>query len=321
MYEIVFFLIISAFFVFVLWLLNRPVETESLCSRPGQSTDYSTVVKTIERMVREQERDAAGHGRSLLLTHGQRTERVIVFFHGYTNCPRQFEMLSQRFFEMGFSVYAPRVPHHGLRDLMTGETSQLTAEELRRVCDSSVDLASGLGDRVAVLGVSMGGVMAAWCAQFRDDVQQAALIAPSFGWHFLPGMIRPLINLTRIMPNILLWWDPIHRRKRDKPFSMYHRFSSRGMGQIMRLGLSVLEAAKKHPPACRDVVMITNEMDIAVDDANIEKLTESWRSHGVHVLLHRFSKDLAMEHDIIDPLHPYARPEQVYDTILQLMRV
>ena len=267
-------------FIFVLGVVIFPVETDSLRSSIGISKDPSTKflhghkivaskqkyqaslfysskplenydesIRRVHERISTQEIDAADYGHSIIMTHGHKTEKVIVFYHGYTNCPRQFEDLGKKFFEQGYNVYVPRVPHHGINDLFTKEIGRLTIRELMQVCDESVDIARGLGKKVTVLGISMGGVMAAWNAQFREDLDKAVLVVPSFGWYFLPGIIKPLVNVSFLFPNSFLWWDPVKREKRRSPFSMYHRFSTHGMGHILRLGLSVFRASKKQAPS------------------------------------------------------------------------
>ena len=38
--------------------------------------------------------------------------------------------------------------------------------------------ADGLGDKITVTGLSLGGVMSAYAAQFRPDVDRAVVISP-----------------------------------------------------------------------------------------------------------------------------------------------
>jgi hypothetical protein len=44
-------------------------------------------------IIEEPELDSVRH--STLLTHGTRTEKVVVFFRGYTNCSQRFRELGQ----------------------------------------------------------------------------------------------------------------------------------------------------------------------------------------------------------------------------------
>ncbi|MDP8213052.1 MAG: alpha/beta hydrolase [Candidatus Zapsychrus exili] len=295
----------------------KPVDVLSIKSASNPILDYEQSISAINKKIDHEKGVVADHGFTRVLTHGKKTEHTIVLYHGFTNCPRQYEQLEQRFFEKGYNVYVPRYPYHGLADRYTKEIRKLTLKDIIDVCDSSVDIARGLGEKVSVLGLSLGGVMAAFSSQFRDDIEKSFVLVPSFAWYFLPGVIRPIVNLCYLLPNMFLWWDPVKKDKRQCPYSMYHHFSSRQMGHIMRLGLSVLYAAKKQAPKSKDIVVMTDETDIAVDEKATQKLIKDWRRHGACVQFYCFGKELGIEHDIIDPLHPYAKVETVYDKILE----
>jgi esterase/lipase len=240
-------------------------------------------------------------------------------YHGYTNCPRQYEKLAKQFFDKGYNVYVPRIPYHGYNDLMAREIGRLTLDDLMRVADASVDIGQGLGENVTVLGLSMGGVMSSWVAQFRPEVDTAVVIVPSFAWHLLPRVIKPLVNLSYAMPDLRLWWDPVKKDKRVAPFSMYYKFSSRGMGHVLRLGLSVIRASRLAPPAAKRIIVLTNELDVAVDENTTQNLVEHWKLHGAKVGTYMFPKDLNMEHDVIDPLQPYDQTDVVYKKIFDML--
>ncbi|MFQ5436176.1 MAG: alpha/beta hydrolase, partial [Anaerolineae bacterium] len=106
------------------------------------------------------------------LTHQDKAERAIVLFHGYTACPDQFYRLGTTFHNLGYNVLIPRMRYHGRRDRLTSSQARLTAATLVAVANDAVDIAHGLGRQVQVMGLSMGGVMAAWVAQNRADVER-----------------------------------------------------------------------------------------------------------------------------------------------------
>ena len=118
---------------------------------------------------------------SILMTHGQRTPRVYVLFHGFTDVPTQFEVVGKALFDDGANVYIPRLPHHGERVAPVRALGRVHGDELAAFGDSSVDIARALGDSVVVVGLSAGGVIAGWIAQTRSDVRRAVLIAPAIG--------------------------------------------------------------------------------------------------------------------------------------------
>lgn len=301
-----------------MWLW--PVDTSGLISFMDPASDYHDSVMRISRLSAYDEHpDVADYCRSIFLSHGEKTERAVVMYHGYTNCPRQYEDLAQLFFERGYNVYVPRIPHHGLKNRVNPAVGRLTLAELLRVVDSSVDAAQGLGEQVTVLGLSMGGVMTAWAAQFRNDIDTAVILVPSFGWYYLPGVIKPMLNLAYLVPDQLLWWHPRQRESRPIPYSMYHKFSSRGMGHTLMMSLAVLRASRKTAPSARKLIVITTELDRAVDELNVLHLMENWGRHGAVTEYYQFPAELGIEHDVIDPLQQYQRTDSVYEKIFEMI--
>ena len=119
---------------------------ESLQSHANPAPDYAAAVSRFGEIQKIEGPELDPVCRSILLTHGIRTERAIVFLHGYTNCPQQFRELGQIFFDMGDNVLILRLPRHGMADRKVENLSPLKAEELRDCADTSVDIAC-CGDR------------------------------------------------------------------------------------------------------------------------------------------------------------------------------
>lgn len=143
------------------WVWFVPLATGGLSSKPNPTQDYQTALKAIQGIQEAEDRLAINpECRTKMLTHSRPTEKAIVYIHGFTNCPAQFDQLGQQLSYLGYNVFVPRMPHHGLADLLTGDLSYLTAEELVKYADSSVDIAQGLGEQVTVVGLSGGGSIA-----------------------------------------------------------------------------------------------------------------------------------------------------------------
>ena len=142
---------------------------ESLQSHPDPARDYAAAINHFQEIQKVEGPELNPVCHSILLTHGMRTERAVVFFHGYTNCPEQFRELGQIFYDMGDNVLIPRLPRHGMADRKVENLTPLKAEELRDCADTSVDIARGLGQKVYVAGLSAGGTLTAWIAQNRSD--------------------------------------------------------------------------------------------------------------------------------------------------------
>jgi carboxylesterase len=89
----------------------------------------------------------------------------VLVLHGFTGNPTSMRPLAERLAAAGFSVLLPRLPGHGtsIDDMRTTSWSDWSGAAL----DAFDELASRT-DRVAVVGLSMGGGLAAYVAERRD---------------------------------------------------------------------------------------------------------------------------------------------------------
>src|SRR2546423_5601848 len=156
-----------------------PTRLGDLHAHPMPIADYTAAVARIASVQAGEDSVVAPGGGSILMSHGHRTPRVVVLFHGLTDSPLQYFPFAQRLFEQGDNVFVPRLPHHAERSGRVGSMGKLTAQELRDLGDASVDVAEGLGDTVIVSGLSAGGTIAAWVGQNRGDVHRVGLVAPA----------------------------------------------------------------------------------------------------------------------------------------------
>jgi hypothetical protein len=257
---------------------------------------------------------------SILLEHGQRTPRAVAFLHGITSSPVQFRALGELFHARGYNVFIPRMPRHGYRDRLTLDPANLTVAEYIAYANQTVDIARGLGDHLAVAGLSVSGVVAAWCAQTRADIDLAVPIAPAFAPHVLPFPLVPVLNsLLKLLPNFFVWWDFRLRARVGHPCG-YPRFASHAMAESFHLGRQVYRAAKGHPPACARILAITNPRDMAVNNAATRAVLRRWRSHtSGSVREYTFGPELGPLHDIIGPYQPNARVDYVYPILFDLI--
>src|SRR5665213_1311421 len=92
-----------------------------------------------------------------LYEHGAPVQHAVVLYHGFTNCPQQFDELARDYHARGCNVFVPRIPHHGLKDRLTRDLANVTVSELQGFAAETFGLARGLGTTVSVLGLSLGG--------------------------------------------------------------------------------------------------------------------------------------------------------------------
>jgi pimeloyl-ACP methyl ester carboxylesterase len=257
---------------------------------------------------------------SIVMEHGHRTPRAVAFMHGITSSPGQFRDLGMRFYERGYNVFIPRMPRHGYFDRLTHAPGQLSVAEFIAYASQTIDIARGLGDHLTVAGLSVSGVLAAWCAQTRPDVDLAIPISAAFAPHGLPYRLVPAISwLARSLPNFFVWWD-VRERARKGPACSYPRFSTHAMAASFQLGLDVHRAALKCPPACKNVLAITNPRDMAVNNAATRAVLRRWRRYAPETIReYAFGAELGPLHDIIGPYQNNARIDYVYPILLDLV--
>ena len=313
-------LLLLALLIGLACLALLPPRIDQLVARPRPASSYA---EALERLTALQAQEASGHNplcHTQLLTYGQRTERVIAFIHGYTNCPLQFARLAEQFHQLGYNTLTVLLPYHGLADRLTDAHRRLTAEELVAYADEVVDIARGLGKHVTVLGLSGGGMVAAWTAQARSDVDLAVIIAPNFGFKAVPRRLTRLAaNLVLLAPDVVLWWNPLEREKGRLPH-VYPRFTLHGLTQQWRLGFAARKRAERQPPGARSILVITNAHDLAVDNAAIARMVARWRAWGASpVRTYEFPAELRLLHDMIDPGHAGQRVDVVYPKLMELV--
>jgi carboxylesterase len=99
----------------------------------------------------------------------------VLVLHGFTGNPSSMRSLAERAAAAGYSVELPRLPGHGttVEDMVTttwadwSKTAELAYDDLSERCS-----------KVAVVGLSMGGGLAAYLAEERPGVSGCVLINP-----------------------------------------------------------------------------------------------------------------------------------------------
>ena len=290
---------------------------------PNPAKSYADAIDRIA-LIRAEEDNPEVHPLCVtrVFTHGERVNNAIVFLHGFTACPDQFDQLGRMYHEKGYNVYIPRLPRHGDQDPLGISLQGLTAEELAVAAMQAADIAQGLGERVVVSGLSGGGAMTLWLSQNRSDVAVAAPIAPFLGISMIPPFLsRALGHLPRLFPDFFIWWDPIN--KVNNPFAAPYsdtRFPVHAALEILRLALSAQTQGRKTRPAAGKIVLISNANDRTVNNRDIASFTHTWEVYGEDlVTAYEFDKSLGLPHDLIRPSRPDARTDIVYPRLMELV--
>lgn len=285
-------------------------------SRPAQ--DYREALARIEAFKALDDASILPEARTALYGHGAPASLAVVLFHGYTNNPAQYSEFAPMLQARGVNVFVPRMPEHGDRDRLTDRLKNLTAERLVASASEAVDIAFGLGERVGLLGISMGGTLAAYFGQFRK-VAVAVPVAPDFALLQMPyGVSRAVMKLVSWFPNAFFWWDPRLKTKLQ-PHTAYPRFSTHALAQTMRVSYDVRAAAHRERQAAERIVTIVNRCDPAVNnEVTAETVTDwaGWNREGTQYVEMR---NLPEWHDVIDPRNANAPTAIVYPRLLEAL--
>jgi pimeloyl-ACP methyl ester carboxylesterase len=316
-------LLMAAYLGIYLWSLTMPaISPMALSSAPNPAQDYADAMTRFDALV-AQERVRGDIDEKCLpyvLTHGQRTKRAIILFHGLTACPFQYHELAQLFYTEGYNVFVPRLPRHGYSDRTSNALAELTAEELAAMMDVTADLAAGLGEEVTMAGLSLGGNIAAQGGQLRSDLRLAVPMSPALGFRFVPNLLTPALTrlILGLSPDIYIWWDPINKANFQAE-SGYPGFSLHALGEIYRLGLAVQALADRQPPAAQAQLVIDNWGDPAVNLGAIEAMGAAWKHNSGNVTSYRFPLLPWLPHDFISTDAVGARTDHTYPILIDLI--
>lgn len=297
---------------------------QQLGSRPQPAGDFAAALSRFGQLASRDGVEIDPRCESMLLHHGRTTERALVLFHGFTNCPAQFVRIATAAHHAGASVLVPRAKGHGHLDGQPHGLSGLGASGIAAAIDEAIDIAAGIGQSVTVAGFSFGGVCASWAARNRDEVTEAMIIAPSFLPFGYPLWIAGLLPLaSSVMPERYLWWDPVRRENAAGAPYGYRRLSRRGIGAVFALGLDAWRGPARRDGRLERAVLVLNEHDFAINPAAAQRAFELGITPlAIHSEIYRFPPGLRYPHDLIDPMGVNAaREHETRRVLLELLGI
>lgn len=286
---------------------------------PNLMLDHAEALERLQAWQGQDPQDINPQARMRWLSHGKKVDKAIVLLHGMTSSSRQFYQLGEAFYDLGCNVLIPRFPGHGLLDRMTPALALLTEDQLLATVNQALDLAHGLGERVSVGGLSMGGVLSGWAAQNRGDIQLAAMISPFMAAKVIPLPLTPLVTQAALLlPNWFRWWDAQAKDEPRPPLHSYPRVPSHLLAITLRMGKKLRYQARRSHPQAHTVWVFTNPSDESVNNQPAHELVNNWRKAGAqNIHSYQFDAALKLPHNIIDPEIPEGRVDLVYPILLE----
>jgi carboxylesterase len=204
----------------------------------------------------------------------------VVLVHGFTGSPYEVRYLGEQLARAGYSVRAPLLPGHGttLEDL-DATTWQDWTEAVERALDSMRVRCR----KIAVVGQSLGGLLALHLASHRRDIACVASLAAPLWLEGLSARVaawtRGPLRRVRAIPKLGGSDVRDKRAKRENP--CYPAIPTRALGQLLEL-MPIVEAAL--PAVTQPVLVLHAIQDHTAPVACAKTIAEGTRAVRVRLL-------------------------------------
>ncbi|HEY9615516.1 MAG TPA: alpha/beta fold hydrolase [Microcoleaceae cyanobacterium] len=257
--------------------------------------DYAAATKAIALSAKTRETQLpllSDRCASRFFLHPQPTERVCLFFHGFTAGPHQFVPMGEMFYRAGYNVLIPLLPGHG----EAGAWSKTNPPPLptdplvyQKFALEWLEKAQSLGKQVIVGGLSAGGTMTAWLALERPQAIYRALMFAAY----LSSSSKVVDLMVKSMNTYFEWIST------DSPIAPggYKGFSLPALRVFLNMGSDILSRAPKQ--ATPPMFIVSSESDIAVGNFDHKGLFTTLVKRQPITWYHCFNKYLAIPHTMM----------------------
>lgn len=304
------------------WAALMPLPTDDLAPRPDPASNPEAARQKFAALIAGEGADIHDACRSRLIAGSghERARRAVVIFHGLSSCPHAQVQLAPLIADAGCAVLVARMPFHGQADNKSDALRHYLGPAIVAHVDEVLDIAAGLGDELVVSGISGGAVLAGWAAQTRADVAQAFLIAPFYGMATFDRRFNMLLmRLLLLLPNFSIWKNPLKGSRSETPPHSMARQSSRGVAEMMRVGLATRRRAMAGPAAAAQVRFVLNEADIAISNAVAAGMAAAMAGSGTDVGTIWIPGHHQLPHELIDPVQIGDRTAVVNPALTELL--
>lgn len=274
-----------------------PLYDSELRNAPTHKLSYKEAQNAFsEQLQREKDNPnikTACH--SGLYDHGSRTEKVVVLLHGYTGCSQQYNALAQVYYDRGYNVYIPLAPHHGY---VKAEHNNVEAAGLVSYTNNAINVAAGLGEEVGIVGISGGGVLATWAAEYRNDTVKRLLVLSPF---YKPSATEA--PSWQVKPFTILYGFGLLPDRFTEPDKQ--GFSYRALSQYLRIVANYKSKSELAQVQLTSVGVVTTPHDDVIDLEKARAIPEML-AEQTNSLYHAYEIPPSWQvgHDIVSPENP-----------------
>ena len=244
---------------------------------------------------------------------GDESEVGVVLVHGFTGTPYEVRYLGEQIVRAGFSVRAPLLPGHGTT---IADLDRTTWEDWAEAVNRAVDAMRVRCPRVAVIGQSLGGLLALHLASTRRDIAAIGSLAAPLWLAGLSGRVAAWTTngpLRRVQSIPKLGGPDVRDKRAKAENPCYRAIPTRALGQLLAFMRIVDDAL---PSVSQPVLVLHAEQDHTAPVACAARIAEATRASRLRILprsYHLIAIDV--ERDIVAAevtrfLAQYTRPSR-----------
>jgi len=165
------------------------------------------------------------------LLDGDATTGVVVV-HGFTGTPFEVRYLGDRLAGAGYSVLGVRLPGHGTR---LDDLDATRWQDWAACVDEAVTRMAAHHDRVAIVGQSLGGLLALHATAGHPEIACVASLAAPLWLEGLNGVVARLVRANKMPLRILpkLGGSDVRDRAAKRANPCYPAVPMRALGQLL----------------------------------------------------------------------------------------
>jgi carboxylesterase len=199
---------------------------------------------------------------------------ALLLLHGSGDTPQTLRYLGERLHDAGYTVHAPLLPGHGRS---AAAFADVDATRYVEAAGAGLDLLRGESSWIGIVGLSMGGALAAQLAAEASDVRALALLAP---YMEPPPLVRWVARTSWLWGAVVPFLDgrgegSVHDKGAQAESRAYGFFSPSALRALVRTAAAGQRALAR---VAAPTLVVHSRQDIRIPVAIAERATAALRA-------------------------------------------